>query len=251
MSEVSVDLKAIGEAKKSCLSAEREMKNTINLLTRSASEVTSGWKDQKVKEFEGIVNQCVASLKKPADELKRCDAFLSKLSEALQEYESIHFSGSGGNTNTSSDIPSVSNGDGGPTIINSHLAGQNHPESGVPYVHRSFSINGQQISGGFPVFDGKFDATLPDNMLAASDDAQFKECTAQLAAAIESNPSLAQNFTPRQLTQIRDGAPRISGLTWHHREYPPGSMQLVNSEAHATSRHTGGRSLWGGGRDCR
>ena len=56
--------------------------------------------------------------------------------------------------------------------------------------------------------------------------------------------------TPRQLEQIKNGEPRISGLTWHHNEVL-GEMQLVNAEEHGICRHTGGRSIWGGGSDCR
>ena len=50
--------------------------------------------------------------------------------------------------------------------------------------------------------------------------------------------------------QIKNGEPRISGLTWHHNEIP-GKMQLVDATEHSTCRHTGGRSIWGGGSDCR
>lgn len=49
---------------------------------------------------------------------------------------------------------------------------------------------------------------------------------------------------------VLNGEPRISGLTWHHTEHP-GVMQLVNSNVHSMCRHTGGRSIWGGGSDCR
>ena len=57
-------------------------------------------------------------------------------------------------------------------------------------------------------------------------------------------------FTPRQLEQIRNGEPRISGKTWHHNEVP-GKMQLVDSDEHDICRHTGGRSIWGGGSEYR
>ena len=61
---------------------------------------------------------------------------------------------------------------------------------------------------------------------------------------------LHSQYLGRQLEQIRNGEPRISGLTWHHTEHP-GVMQLVNSNVHSMCRHTGGRSIWGGGSDCR
>lgn len=50
--------------------------------------------------------------------------------------------------------------------------------------------------------------------------------------------------------EIKNGEPRISGLTWHHTEHP-GQMQLIDSDVHSKCRHTGGRSVWGGGSECR
>ena len=78
----------------------------------------------------------------------------------------------------------------------------------------------------------------------------MKYCTKQLAERIERNPQFAKKFTPRQLEQIRNGEPRISGMTWHHSEIS-GKMQLVDANDHSAARHTGGRSIWGGGRESR
>ena len=41
-----------------------------------------------------------------------------------------------------------------------------------------------------------------------------------------------------------------TGFTWHHTE-KPGVMQLVPSIIHSSARHRGGRSVWGGGAECR
>ena len=87
---------------------------------------------------------------------------------------------------------------------------------------------------------------LPRELLNASDTEQFKYCTQKLAKQIERNPQLAKQFSPRQLEQIKNGEPRISRLTWHHNEIPR-KMQLVDAMEHNTCRHTGGRSIWGGG----
>lgn len=135
--------------------------------------------------------------------------------------------------------------------INEDLVGSKHPETGVSYRLRRFSIDGQMYEGGFPEFQAAFEKRLPKDMYLASDDMQFKYCTESLARAIDKNPDLASKFTPRQLEQIRNGEPRIQGWTWHHKEYPPGQMQLVNSDIHSKSRHTGGRAIWGGGSECR
>ena len=61
---------------------------------------------------------------------------------------------------------------------------------------------------------------------------------------------MQNSLPPRQIEQIKAGAPRISGLTWHHTEVP-GKMQLVDAKLHDKCRHTGGRNIWGGGSDCR
>ena len=132
--------------------------------------------------------------------------------------------------------------------INEDMAGKQ--VNGVLYLKRRFMLNGEKVEGVFPCFKSKFDVDLPTNLYKASDAEQMKYCTKKLAERISSDPSFAKKFTERQLEQIRRGEPRISGLTWHHNEVP-GKMQLVNADEHSAARHTGGRSLWGGGSDNR
>lgn len=135
--------------------------------------------------------------------------------------------------------------------INENLEGKTYPGTNVEYVRRRFTVNGERVEGVFPKFDSKFETSLPRAMLSASDDIQFRYCSKALAKQIETNPDMGSRYTPRQLDQIRNGEPRISGLTWHHKESTPGRMQLVNAEVHGICRHTGGRAIWGGGSDCR
>lgn len=134
--------------------------------------------------------------------------------------------------------------------INERLEGQKYPGTDIEYRKHKFTLNGEKVEGVFPVFNSKFDTRLPKELRNASDAEQFKYCTQQLEKRIESDPELAKQFTPRQREQIKNGEPRISGLTWHHNELP-GKMQLVNATEHTRCRHTGGRSIWGGGADCR
>lgn len=134
--------------------------------------------------------------------------------------------------------------------INEDLAGQNYPGTNVEYRKHAFQLNGEKAEGVFPKFESKFDTYMPKSLWNASDTEQFKYCTENLKQRIERDPEFAKNFTPRQLEQIKAEAPRISGLTWHHNEVP-GRMQLVNAEIHDKCRHTGGRSVWGGGSGCR
>lgn len=134
--------------------------------------------------------------------------------------------------------------------INEGLVGQKYPGTDVVYRKHSFMLDGQKVEGVFPKFESKFETMLPKDLQKASDAEQFKYCTDKLAQRIENDPAFALRFTPRQLEQIRNGEPRISGLTWHHNELP-GKMQLVNAEIHNTCRHTGGKSVWGGGAEYR
>lgn len=134
------------------------------------------------------------------------------------------------------------------STINEGMEGKS--VNGVKFKKRIFTLDGEKVEGVFPVFNSKFDVKLPENLYKASDEEQMKYCTKKLAERIERDPELAKQFTPRQLEQIRNGEPRISGLTWHHSEIP-GKMQLVDAKDHSAARHTGGRSIWGGGKECR
>lgn len=134
--------------------------------------------------------------------------------------------------------------------INEYLEGEKYPGTNIEYKKHVFWLNGEKIEGVFPIFDSKIDTYLPKDLRNASDTEQFKYCTQKLAQRIDADPSFASQFTSRQIEQIKNGEPRISGLTWHHNEVP-GKMQLVNASEHNTCRHTGGRSIWGGGSECR
>lgn len=122
--------------------------------------------------------------------------------------------------------------------------------NGVRFARRVFTLNGEKVEGVFPVFKSEFNVKLPENLYKASDDKQMRYCTKKLTERIERDPEFAKKFSSRQLEQIRNGEPRISGLTWHHSEIL-GKMQLVDANDHSTARHTGGRSIWGGGSESR
>ena len=132
------------------------------------------------------------------------------------------------------------------TCINESMAGMEN-EVGVCYVEKVVNINGVEITIVVPEFPSCFEITVPDELLQADDEALFRHCTLELQEAIKQDPELASKFTPNQLEQIETGAPRISGWTWHHAE-ECGRMQLVQTKIHEVSRHTGGKSIWGGGR---
>ena len=135
------------------------------------------------------------------------------------------------------------------TCRNETLEGQNHPETGVPYEKRIVMVDGVEYEVVVPNFDSIFDAQLPDDMLEVSDSIQFKECNKQLREEVRNNPELREKFDKEQLEQIENGE-TPDGYTWHH-DAEVGKMQLVDTETHQRTGHTGGRSIWGGGLDCR
>jgi hypothetical protein len=134
--------------------------------------------------------------------------------------------------------------------VNDKLEGKKHPETGVPFEKKTVKdADGNDFEGVFPQFDSQFDAQLSPEQYGDSDKKQFAECNKQLKEAIEKDPELAKKFTPEQLEQIKNGE-TPDGYTWHHNE-ESGKMQLVDSETHAKTAHTGGRVIWGGGQENR
>ena len=138
--------------------------------------------------------------------------------------------------------------------INELLENKTHPETGVPFKRKVVELpDGTRIEGVFPEFDSVFDAKIPEELYLKSDKQQFKECNRQRSEAMEKVPVLRKLFSDEQIEQIRDGitdgtAP--DGYVWHH-DAETGKLQLVDVESHAITRHTGGRSIWGGGRQFR
>lgn len=120
--------------------------------------------------------------------------------------------------------------------------------SEISYVQKTIEVNGVQIQVVVPEFPNvSYEFYIPRELYLADDYELFKYCTEQLKTAIEQNPELVKQFTPLQLEQIMNGAPRISGFTWHHAA-ECGKLQLVPTKVHSNYRHTGGKAIWGGGR---
>lgn len=133
---------------------------------------------------------------------------------------------------------------------NERYEGTNHPDTGVPFERKTVKdAEGNDISGVFPVFDSEFDAQLPEELYQSSDKEQFAESNKQIKDAIDKDPEVAKRFTPEQLEQIKNND-TPDGYTWHHNE-ETGKMQLVKSDIHAQTGHTGGKTIWGGGNENR
>ena len=133
--------------------------------------------------------------------------------------------------------------------INEHLEGTVHPETNVPFTSKEVEIDGESRLGVFPDFPESYKTQLPETLHKASDYEQATHCNEQLSQSYENGSLDTEQFTDRQLEQIRNGD-KPEGYTWHHHE-DPGRMQLVPSDIHEKTGHTGGRSLWGGGSESR
>ncbi len=132
---------------------------------------------------------------------------------------------------------------------NQHLEGTLHPETDVPFESKWVETREGYKEGVFPDFSASYETQLPENLHEASDYEQATYCNEQLGQASENGNLNTEQFTDRQLEQIRNGD-KPEGYTWHHHE-DLGRMQLVPSDIHEKTGHTGGRSLWGGGSEAR
>ncbi|OIJ20742.1 hypothetical protein BKP45_08050 [Anaerobacillus alkalidiazotrophicus] len=147
------------------------------------------------------------------------------------------------------DVSAAENGDFLLTH-NSHLDGQLHPETGVPYEAQTVVLeNENEVIGVFPVFDAVAEVELPAKMYESSDYRHFSYANSELVDAVSKDPGMASQFTVEQLEQIYESE-TPDGYTWHHHEQL-GKLQLVDEELHAKSGHSGGRSIWGGGSNAR
>ncbi|WP_373371924.1 HNH endonuclease [Archangium lansingense] len=119
---------------------------------------------------------------------------------------------------------------------NEHLAGQRHPVTGVLFNE-----------DGYPIFESIIDIILPEELCGpeVSDARQFAEASRQLRERLERRRKLESSFSPEQLEAIKNGWPRIPGLTWHHHEDGM-TLQLVDRDTHARTGHSGGREASGG-----
>jgi vacuolar-type H+-ATPase subunit D/Vma8 len=133
---------------------------------------------------------------------------------------------------------------------NEDLEGKTHPETGVPFEKKTVeNESGESVEVVVPIFDSTFDAQLPKELYEASDKKQFDECNSQLKEAVSKDTELREKFTKEQLEQIEE-SDTPDGYVWHH-DAETGKMQLVDSETHAKTGHTGGKSIWGGGSENR
>jgi len=135
---------------------------------------------------------------------------------------------------------------------NSQLDGKLHPATQIPFNRKEIvNPDGEIIRGVFPDFSSEkmFEAKLPENLYQSTDPEQFKFCDQELKSSFDNKVLDTSNFSDRQLEQISNGD-KPEKFTWHHSEQQ-GILELVPSDIHADTGHTGGRFIWGGGTDAR
>lgn len=133
--------------------------------------------------------------------------------------------------------------------INEKLEGQVLGNTEIRYNRKTIDYFGKKVSAVFPEFESICTVQLPEGKLRDSDKVQFTECTTQLKKEISQNTLLKDMFTPRELEEIAYGKLPVK-YVWHHNE-EIGKMELVLREIHEVARHTGGKSIWGGGSQTR
>ena len=122
--------------------------------------------------------------------------------------------------------------------INYKLKNSIHPISKVRYN-----------KNGFPIFKKVITCKLPMHLLRDKDNKQFRYCNFKLLRDLKIKKIKNKKFTKEQLSQIRHGK-TPKGYTWHHNQRKA-TMELVNKDIHNKTAHTGGRKLWGGGKENR
>lgn len=120
---------------------------------------------------------------------------------------------------------------------NAKLAGKRHPESGIPFDKR-----------GFPIFDdvAAFETRLASDVVGVKNRrTHMKAATADLDRAIKAGQVSKGQFSDEALEAIRRHEPEIPGWTWHHHQ-ERGRMQLVPTDVHEATGHSGGMDTWYG-----
>lgn len=133
--------------------------------------------------------------------------------------------------------------------INEKLAEKEHPETKVPFEKKIVEVDGVKYEVVVPAFASEHVVQLPKEKLFATDKEQFDFCNQDLKNKVEADSEFRKRFDEIQFEQIMDGE-TPDGYTWHH-DADVGKMQLVDTEIHQKTGHTGGRKIWGGGSEYR
>lgn len=183
-------------------------------------------------------NDLQDSMGESRDEVKE-----TNLTRELTEEEKQHFRENNCSENLIESIYVDAEGNYRIKSRNQELEGKTHPETGVPFVDKTLIIAGCEVHIVEPKFPSAFECEIDPEKWKSGDREIFKDCTEQLQNYLEEHPEMKEKFNEQQLEQIKNGEPYIKGYTWHHTE-EPGKMQLVETNVHARTGHTGGNSIW-------
>jgi len=211
----------------------------IDTITKAIEGANEGGKD-KIPDFTKPNDLKGGEyIDKIPDFEKTKDLFISEVSKKM---EPIELSSSDENNGIEKEVDDSKK----IKTINEGLEGKKHPVTEVPYEKDTLP-DGRE--GVFPVFDPIVEVQLSEEEYLETDNEQFKSSNKSLKEQIENNPDLKAEFSKEQLEQIENGR-TPSGYTWHHHQQD-GKMQLISTEVHDKSAHTGGKALWGGGKENR
>lgn len=87
MAGVSVEVSAVAGAISLCQRTISEFQKTANSMNSKCQAASSSWKDDKYRQFEGVVQDCTKALNAPVKELEDCIVSLTNLKKAIEEYE--------------------------------------------------------------------------------------------------------------------------------------------------------------------
>jgi len=130
---------------------------------------------------------------------------------------------------------------------NMKLEGDRHPETNVPFERTFLELDGTKCETVEPKFDHAGQIQLDQDQYKAPRRKQRKLSNTTLASDPLQQEQLKNVFTDSQIAAMKNGV-TPSGYVWHHAA-TPGVMQLVRSDIHKKTGHTGGYSLWGLGAD--
>lgn len=128
---------------------------------------------------------------------------------------------------------------------NMGLEGQQN-DTGVRFERQAAQL-GEDLSveGVFPVFDSNHHVELGEKARDMSLHKQFSACRDDFWDHMYDNPDKMKDITIGQMEKLeKPGGYAPEGFTWHHNP-AAGSYELVKTQQHLESAHTGGNSFWG------
>lgn len=128
---------------------------------------------------------------------------------------------------------------------NMSLEGQT-ADTGVPFIRRSADLSDDlAVEGVFPEFDSLHHVELGSKANGMSLYEQFNACREDLQQSISDNHELRENVTFGEMERLAEPQGFTpEHYTWQHNP-ETGSFDLVKTDIHSSTGHTGGNAFWG------